>query len=58
MVNPITIRIVITLAVICDWTIKQLDVNNTFFNGDLEDDVYITQLEGFVDANFPFMCVN
>lgn len=35
------------------WIIKQVDGNNAFLNGDLTEDVYICQPEGFVDSQKP-----
>nr|GEU88453.1 retrovirus-related Pol polyprotein from transposon TNT 1-94 [Tanacetum cinerariifolium] len=34
-------------------TIFQMDVKTTFFNGELKEDVYVSQLEGFVDQEYP-----
>ena len=53
-----TIRIVFTLTVSRGWDIQQIDINNTFLNGDLQEDVYMTQSEGFVDPQKPNMFVN
>ena len=42
-----TIRIVAALAVHREWSLYQLDVKSAFLNGELEEEVYITQLPGF-----------
>jgi hypothetical protein len=36
-----TIRILISIAVSQEWPLKQFDVKNAFFNGDLEEKVYM-----------------
>ncbi|GKE43227.1 retrovirus-related pol polyprotein from transposon TNT 1-94, partial [Tanacetum coccineum] len=45
------IRIFITNAVIKNMTIYQMDVKTTFLNGELKEEVYVSQLEGFVDPD-------
>lgn len=53
MVRPTTIRVVLSLALTFGWSIRQLDVNNTFFHGDLNETVYTHQPPGFIDSTRP-----
>ena len=48
VVKSSTVRVILNLAVMQGWNVRQIDVNNAFFNGDLTDDVYMQQLKGFV----------
>ncbi|GKF73081.1 retrovirus-related pol polyprotein from transposon TNT 1-94, partial [Tanacetum coccineum] len=43
------IRIFIANAASKNMTIYQMDVNTTFLNGELKEEVYVSQPEGFVD---------
>ncbi|KAK8597307.1 hypothetical protein V6N12_065778 [Hibiscus sabdariffa] len=43
-----SIRILLTIATFHDYEIWQMDVKTAFLNGKLEEDVYMTQPEGFV----------
>ena len=47
---PITrissIRVLIALVAIHKLVIHQMDVKTTFLNGDLQEELYMTQLEG------------
>ncbi|GKF06658.1 retrotransposon protein, putative, ty1-copia subclass, partial [Tanacetum coccineum] len=47
------IRILISIAAYYDYEIWQMDVKTTFLNGYLDEDIYMAQLEGFVDPNHP-----
>jgi histone deacetylase 1/2 len=39
VIKPITIRLILSLAISYKWHLKQLDVNNVFLNGLLEDEI-------------------
>jgi histone deacetylase 1/2 len=47
VVNPNTIRIVLSLASSSHWPIHQLDVKNAFLHGHLSETVYCQQPKGF-----------
>lgn len=49
MVKPTTVRVMLTLVLSKKWPLKQLDVNNTFLNGFLQEEVYIWQPEAFIN---------
>ncbi|KAF3780269.1 Retrovirus-related Pol polyprotein from transposon TNT 1-94 [Nymphaea thermarum] len=52
-IKPTTIRVLLSLAVHFDWSLRQLDFDNAFLNGYLSEDVYMAQPEGFQDVNYP-----
>nr|GEZ37723.1 ribonuclease H-like domain-containing protein [Tanacetum cinerariifolium] len=53
VVKPSIIRIILSLALARNWPVHQLDVKNTFLNGDLIETIYMYQPSGFVDSRFP-----
>lgn len=53
MVKATTIRIILTLVVNNEWMLRQVDIINTFLNGDLIETVYMPQPKGFKDTRRP-----
>jgi len=41
-----TIRLLLSLTSIYNWELKQLDINNVFLHGDLNEDVYMVASPG------------
>jgi len=42
-----SIRLLLYVVASFDFEVEQMDVNTTFLHGDLEEDVYMKQHEGF-----------
>ncbi|MFS7953765.1 putative RNA-directed DNA polymerase [Helianthus anomalus] len=53
VIKPATIRTILSLAVTNKWSLRQLDIQNAFLHGDLEETVYMRQPPGFVDPTKP-----
>ncbi|KAL8132679.1 hypothetical protein AgCh_008240 [Apium graveolens] len=47
------IRIFLVYAAHANFKVYQMDVKSAFLNGDLEEEVYVSQPPGFEDPNFP-----
>nr|GEY90361.1 ribonuclease H-like domain, reverse transcriptase, RNA-dependent DNA polymerase [Tanacetum cinerariifolium] len=43
-----TIRLLLAIAATNKWEVHHLDVKSAFLHGDLKEEVYVTQLEGFI----------
>jgi histone deacetylase 1/2 len=56
VIKPVTIRIILTLALTYNWPLQQLDINNAFLNGILEEEVYMMQPPGFTAPNSSLVC--
>lgn len=52
IIKPTSIQVVLTLALIHNWPIRQLDGSNAFLHGTLKEEVYITQPQGYVNPQF------
>jgi hypothetical protein len=55
--KPTTIRLLLSLACSRGWTLRQIDIQNAFLHGFLEEDIYMKQPPGFVDKTHPnYIC--
>lgn len=55
VVKPTTVRLVLVLATQFNWSLRQLDVKNTFLYGILQEEVYMTQPPGFENLKYPHL---
>ena len=53
VVKHTTRRLVLLLAIHFGWPIRRLDAHNAFLHGVLTKEVYMPQLQGFVDPTKP-----
>nr|GEU74783.1 ribonuclease H-like domain-containing protein [Tanacetum cinerariifolium] len=56
VVKIVTVRCLINLAVQNDWPLFQLDINNAFLYGDLDETVYMDLPDGYFDKNDKRVC--
>eukprot|EP00253_Pinus_taeda_P004912 PITA_04912 len=57
VVKIVSIRIVLALVALLDLELQQLDVKIAFLHGDLDEEIYMEQLEGFIQrCNKKFVC--
>ncbi|GMJ13790.1 cysteine-rich RLK (RECEPTOR-like protein kinase) 8 [Hibiscus trionum] len=53
VIKPGTIRLVLSLALVQRWDIRQLDVKNVFLHGFISEDIFMGQPTGMHDSIFP-----
>ncbi|KAF3650885.1 hypothetical protein FXO37_18258 [Capsicum annuum] len=53
VVKPTTVSIIVSVALRHNWTLRQLDVNNAFLQGNLDEEVYMAQPPGFTNDDKP-----
>lgn len=53
VVKPTTIHLIIALSLSFKWSLRQLDVKNTFLHGNLKETIYMEQPPGFIDSSMP-----
>ncbi|KAM1940384.1 hypothetical protein ACFX13_028093 [Malus domestica] len=57
IVRHTTVRIILALAAMNHWELKQLDIKNAFLHRDLNEEVFMKQSQGFVDPQHPtYVC--
>jgi len=56
VIKPVTIRLIITLALTNKWDLFQLDVKNAFLNDHLEETIYMQQPQGFESSDKTLVC--
>jgi hypothetical protein len=53
VVKPTTIRTVLSIAYSAGWSMKQIDIQNTFLHGLLTEEVFMSQPPRFINSSFP-----
>ena len=53
VVKASIVWVVLSIAIMNNWMLRQVDVNNAFLNGILDEEVYMAQPEGFINSHKP-----
>ena len=53
VVRNTSIRTLLALANTCDWEVHQMDVYTAFLQGDLDEEIYMKQPDGYTDEENP-----
>lgn len=57
VVRHTTVRLILALIATHRWDLRQLDVKNAFLHGELQEEVYMKQPQGFVNSSCPsYVC--
>nr|KYP36383.1 Retrovirus-related Pol polyprotein from transposon TNT 1-94 [Cajanus cajan]KYP36385.1 Retrovirus-related Pol polyprotein from transposon TNT 1-94 [Cajanus cajan] len=54
--RPVSVRVVLALVVSQGWPIHQIDVDNAFLSGELQEEIYMLQPQGFHKGNSDTVC--
>jgi histone deacetylase 1/2 len=57
VIKPTTVRLILAIAVSKGWHLRQIDIQNAFLHGDIQEEVYMDQPPGYVDKTHPrYVC--